>query len=254
MSDTHPGRRAIHESPLRKTENTDCHARPLRPVCALGIPKTPFRGGKANWPRNDTGNLRPLRRGRRPRRPACRTRARVGGRFMNRPYGGTGVCAVGDGALGGPPVGHGRRSAERSGDRSLRGTGKPSPSPVASDILPRWGRNRRRRGRRPRRPAGRTRARVCGRFGYRPYGRRGNPLPHLSQATSSPAGGGTSGVGADAQPMAGPAGRSYAYVGRRLIAAPTNYLFPLPPAACAPGRSRSDSPGTGGSPGAAAGS
>ena len=50
-SDTGVGRRAIRESPLRKTKDADCHARPLRPVCALGT--SPFRGGKANWPRND---------------------------------------------------------------------------------------------------------------------------------------------------------------------------------------------------------
>ncbi len=142
------------------------------------------------------------RRGRRPRRPVCRTRAQVGGRGKPLPYGGTSVCFVGAGLVparwsdmgagrrairesplrgnlcllrrGGacprPFVGHASMSAERSGDRSLRGTGKPSPSPVASDILPRWGRNRRRRGRRPRRPAGRTRAHVGGRFVNRPYG------------------------------------------------------------------------------------
>ena len=33
--------------------------------------------------------MRPHRRGRRPRRPACRTWVHVGGRFVNRPYGST---------------------------------------------------------------------------------------------------------------------------------------------------------------------
>ena len=37
------------------------------------------------------GDVRLLRRGRRPRRPVARRRARVGGRFMNRPYGKQGI-------------------------------------------------------------------------------------------------------------------------------------------------------------------
>ena len=37
------------------------------------------------------GDVRLLRRGRRPRRPVARRRARVGGRFINRPYGKQGI-------------------------------------------------------------------------------------------------------------------------------------------------------------------
>ena len=55
-------------------------------------------------------NLRLLRRGRRPRRPVCRTRARVGGRFVNRPYGETPLRCVGAGITR-PPVGHTPMSA-----------------------------------------------------------------------------------------------------------------------------------------------
>ena len=42
-----------------------------------------------SWDRSLRGNVRPHRRGRRPRRPACRTWVHVGGRFVNRPYGST---------------------------------------------------------------------------------------------------------------------------------------------------------------------
>ena len=52
---------------------------------------------------------------------------------MNRPYGKTAVHIVGAGALDGPLVGHGRSSAERSGDRSLRVVPVPS-SPQISKL------------------------------------------------------------------------------------------------------------------------
>ncbi len=171
------------------------------------------RCGNSGFASSATGSAKPQfpRRGRqgRPLRrggyypPACRTSTQVCGRFVNRPYGEMQVCIVGAGALDGPLVGHAcrdggrgkplpygetsvrivgagaldgplvghrRMSAERSGDRSLRGNVRPH-----------------RRGRRPRQPVCRTSAHVCGRFMNRPYGGTGNSLPHLSQATSSPA-------------------------------------------------------------------
>ncbi len=121
----------------------------------------------------------------------CRNLAQVVGRFVNRPYGGTWVCTVGADAqpMAGP---------EQTEGLSLRGGRSPTRQSVSLAFLvghtptsadDQWSSLRgnlglHRRGRRPRRPAGRTSARVVGRFGYRPYGGRGNPLPHLSQATA----------------------------------------------------------------------
>ena len=53
------------------------------------------------------------------------------------------VYAVGAGVPDGPLVGHACRDGGAIRESPLRGDGKLSPSPVASDILPRWGRNRR---------------------------------------------------------------------------------------------------------------
>ena len=46
---------------------------------------SPFRGGKAALARNDTGDLGLLRRGWRPRQPACWIWAQVGGRLIAAP-------------------------------------------------------------------------------------------------------------------------------------------------------------------------
>ena len=54
---------------------------------------SPFRGGKAVRCVGAAISRPPVRllcRGRRPRRPVCRTRTHVGGRFTNRPYGDAG--------------------------------------------------------------------------------------------------------------------------------------------------------------------
>ena len=74
LSDTGALRRAIRESPLRGTG-----------VCIVGAGLVPARLSGTG-----AGRTNGLRRGRRPRRPVCRTRARVGGRFGYRPYGGRG--------------------------------------------------------------------------------------------------------------------------------------------------------------------
>ena len=66
------------------------------------------------------GNVRLLRRGRRPGGPLVRYASVSAGDRKGRPYRETSVHIVGAGALDGPLVGHGRSSAERSGDRSLR--------------------------------------------------------------------------------------------------------------------------------------
>ena len=223
MSAERSGDRSLRVNPFRQRRALHAAA-----TSALRCPKNAAhirllaffdRCGNSGFASSATGSAKPQfpRRGRqgRPLRrggyypPACRTSTQVCGRFVNRPYGEMQVCIVGAGALDGPLVGHAcrdggrgkplpygetsvrivgagaldgplvghrRMSAERSGDRSLRGNVRPH-----------------RRGRRPRQPVCRTSAHVCGRFMNRPYGGTGNSLPHLSQATSSPAGGGTGG-------------------------------------------------------------
>ena len=89
----------------------------------------------------DTGNVRPFRRGWRPRQPFCRTCVQVGGaiwgslptgqplpsaagvtRRCHLPRRGRQGCFVGAGALDSPLVGHGRRSAGDRKGRPYRGT------------------------------------------------------------------------------------------------------------------------------------
>ena len=83
------------------------------------------------------GNVRLLRRGRRPGGPLVRYASVSAGDRKGRPYRETSVHIVGAGALDGPLVGHGRSSAERSGDRSLRRWGRADkPSVTAALRLP----------------------------------------------------------------------------------------------------------------------
>ena len=151
------GRRAIWLSPLRGTGKPS-----PSPVASDILPR---------WGRNRR------RRGRRPRRPAGRTRAHVGGRFVNRPYGGTWVCAVGT-SIARPSVGHGCRSAERSGDRSLRGNGGPRRRGALRFAPPLWS------------PVGRTSGQVGGR----------GTAEQCSALRFAMTGGGTGGRGAHRTP------------------------------------------------------
>ena len=78
------------------------------------------------------GNVRLLRRGRRPGGPLVRYASVSAGDRKGRPYRETSVHIVGAGALDGPLVGHGRSSA---GDRKGRPYGKTSVHIVEAGAL-----------------------------------------------------------------------------------------------------------------------
>ena len=144
--------------PNRKEKNSRAGAKaPARLFFCCGHRGRAGRRGRR--PLRENG--RPRRRGGACPRPFCRTQAFIGGRFVNRPYGETLICAVGADAPGGPSprlwtpsvTALAGTSSGPSGHLPLRGEGFAGAGRREGQAPPlRENAGLRRRGCRPRRP------------------------------------------------------------------------------------------------------